>query len=71
MSIYDEATEETQAELEDEMNANARLIAAAPEMITIIRRAALALRVHPDYALNSEFGDLVSTMDEINARASA
>lgn len=33
MSIYDEATEETQDELEAEMNANAKLIAAAPDLL--------------------------------------
>jgi len=32
-SIYGEATEETQEHLEKEMDANARLIAAAPELL--------------------------------------
>lgn len=33
LSIYDEATEETQSELEARDSANARLIAAAPELL--------------------------------------
>jgi len=33
LSIYDEATEETQNELTKEMDANAKLIAAAPELL--------------------------------------
>lgn len=32
MSIYDEATEETQEELEAQMNADARFIACAPDL---------------------------------------
>ncbi len=33
LSIYDEATEENQQELEAKMNANAKLIKAAPELL--------------------------------------
>lgn len=37
MSIYSEATEETQLALESEMDANAHLIAAAPDLLEALR----------------------------------
>lgn len=36
LDIYDEATEETQDALEKQMGANARLIAAAPELLAAL-----------------------------------
>lgn len=38
-SIYDEATEENQEDLESETAANFRLIAAAPEMLDMLQKA--------------------------------
>lgn len=35
MSIYDDATEETQEELENEVSANFRLLAAAPDLLEL------------------------------------
>lgn len=37
MSIYDEATEENQEVLESEMEANANIIASAPEMLEALK----------------------------------
>lgn len=37
LSIYDEATEENQQELEAKMNANANLIKTAPELLEALR----------------------------------
>lgn len=37
LSIYDEATEANQSELESEMDANAQLIAAAPDLLAVVK----------------------------------
>lgn len=37
LSIYDEATEDNQQELEEQMDADANLIAAAPELLEALR----------------------------------
>lgn len=37
LSIYDEATEKTQSKLEDQMLANAKLIAAAPDLLKALQ----------------------------------
>jgi len=46
MSIYDEATEETQDELEDEVSRNFKLIASAPELLEACKEALKELQFH-------------------------
>lgn len=43
MSIYHDATEETQEELENEVTANFNLLAAAPELLEALQEAILCL----------------------------
>jgi hypothetical protein len=55
LSIYDEATEDTQEEMELTMAANAHLIAAAPDLLEACRIALpyladVLIADHPDYS---------------------
>lgn len=44
MSIYDEATEDTQEELEDEVSRHFKLIASAPELLEALKDSLLLIK---------------------------
>jgi hypothetical protein len=76
MSIYDEATEETQNELEDEVSRNFKLIVSSPHLldalqdaVVLIRRLKLSMLAHPDCTEGSEFDDYTSSAQEFEDSA--
>lgn len=54
-----------------EWEANAQLIAAAPEMLQRLKSVQLMLMAHPDYVVNEnqEFIDQVDSIEEVVAKA--
>lgn len=78
MSIYDEATEDTQDELEDEVSRNFKLIASAPKLLDALQDAIklicslkLSMLAHPDCTEGSEFDDYTSSAQEFEDAAEA
>lgn len=57
LSIYDEADEDTQESLERIMDANARLIAAAPELLSTCETIMGAIAGHTDWHPDPEVDD--------------